>query len=257
MNTELPENKGKILNYLDKYLKTGGYPEVVIKDFDLKPYLETLFDAVIFKDIIKRYRVRYSTQIYDIAIFLMWNFASELSYTKIKNIVGLRSTSTAVKFISYLEEAYIFFILNRFSYKVKQQINTPKKIYVSDNGTITAKAFQITENRGKFMENLIFCELLRRGYKNNINIFYYKTLRSGLEVDFIIKDALKVTQLIQVCSNIGDFKTREREIKALIKAAEELDCGNLIIITWDLESNEKYGGKEINFIPLWKFLTKL
>ena len=251
----LPETKGKILNFLSEYIATGGFPEVVVKNLDTKTYLETLFDAILLKDVVKRHKVRFVPQIYDLAIFLLSNFSSEFSFTKIRKILSFNSTNTVEKYIQYLEESYLLFILNRFSFKLKEQIKTPKKVYVSDNGFILSKSFQFSNNTGKLIENIVFCELLRRNYKPNIDIFYYKT-KNGKEVDFVLKQATKINKLIQVCYNISDTNTKEREIKSLLTASEELNCANLEIISWDYESEEKHKGKTIKFVPLWKWLLE-
>lgn len=247
-----PEMRGKILNYLDGYLKNGGFPEVVVKGLEAKTYLETLFDATLFKDVVKRYRVRFSQKIYDLALYLMSNFSSEFSFTKLRNILEFRSTNTVQNYLQYLEEAYLIFILHRFSFKAKEQIKTPKKIYLVDNGFILGLSFQISLNIGKLMENLVFVEILRRGYQPNKDVFYYKT-KGKKEVDFVLRKGARVEQLIQVCY-LNRMEPKERETKALIEASKELGCRHLLVITWDKESEERVRGEKIEFIPLWKWL---
>jgi predicted AAA+ superfamily ATPase len=251
----LPEIKGKILNLLSEYIFSGGFPEVVVKNLDAKIYLETLFDAILLKDVVKRYKVRFVPQIYDLAIYLLSNFSSEFSFTKIKNILGLKSVTTTQNYVRYLEESYLLFMLNRFSFKLKEQIKAPKKIYTVDNGFVLAKTFQLSVNIGKLMENAVFCELLRRNFRPNLDLFYYKA-KNGKEVDFVVKQGSKAEKLIQVCYNTSDPKTKEREIKALSDASDELNCKDLEIISWDYEAEEKYKGKIIKFIPLWKWLLE-
>ena len=112
--------------------------------------------------------------------------------------------------------------------------------------------FRFTNNYGRFMENLVFIELKRRFKKENL--FYY--LKDGFETDFVIKQGLKTKQLIQVCYKIEDEKTRNRELKSLIKAGEELKCRDLLVITWDYEDEKKFKNKKIKFVPLWKWLLK-
>jgi len=227
----------------------------VVKNLDVKTYLETLFDAILLKDVVKRYKIRFVPQIYDLARYLVSNFSSEFSFTKLKKILGFNSTNTVEKYIKYLEESYLLFILNRFSFKLKEQIKTPKKVYVIDNGFISAKSFQLSHNTGKLIENIVFCELLRRDYRPNIDIFYYKT-RNNKEVDFVLKQATKIEKLIQVCYDISDIITKEREIKSLLTASRELNCNNLLIISWDFEAEERYKDKIIRFIPLWRWLLE-
>ena len=250
---ETPEIKGSILNYLNLYLKKGGFPEITVKSLEPETYLETLFDSILFKDIVTRYNVRASQKLYNLATYLISNFACEFSFTKLKNILDFQSTNTVQNYLKYLEEAYLIFSLNRFSYKAKDQIKAPRKLYVVDNGFILAKAFQFSQDTGRLMENLVFIELLRREYKLNKNIFYYKT-KNNKEIDFVIKKDLGVKQLIQVCYQINNQETKKREIKSLIKASQELSCNNLLVITSDYEAIEEINSAKIKFMPLCKWL---
>lgn len=254
-NIFLPDFKGRVLNYLDEYLKSGGFPEVIVKDLDPKIYLETLFDAILLRDVVKRYNVRFIQRIYDLAVYLTGNFCNEYSFTKLRNILQFRSTNTLQNYLNYLEEAYLMFSLNRFSFKMKEQIKTPKKIFLVDNGFALAKSFQFSQNLGKLMENEVFIEILKRGYKLNDGIFYYKS-RNGREVDFILREGLKIKSLIQVCYETSNPEIKKREIKSLFEASGELDCDNMLIINWDNEDTEEFKGKKIKFIPLWKWLIE-
>ena len=250
-----PEAKAEVLGFLEEYLRQGGYPEVTVKNLEAKPYLETLFDALLLKDVVKRFRVRYTRQLYDLAQYLMAHFASEFSYTKLRNALGLRSTATVEKYARYLEEAYLLYVLNRFSHKFKEQLKAPKKAYFVDTGFLAAKAFQVSRNSGRLMENAVFIELVRRGYVPNESLFYYKT-RNKKEVDFILREGTKVQGLIQVCLDLDSEGARKREHGALIEAGEELDCRRLTILSRDTEAREPVKGGEIKIVPLWKWLTQ-
>lgn len=249
----IPEIQGKILNYLDEYMRNGGFPEVVVKNLEARTYLETLSNSILFKDVVKRYNLRFSQKIYDLNNYLNSNFSSEFSFSKLKNILDFRSTVTLQNYLSYLEESFLVFILNRFSFKVKEQIKTPKKVYIVDNGFCSYMSPGFSMDYGKLMENLVFVEIMRRGYKLNKDVFFYKT-RNNKEVDFILKKGINIEKLIQVCYKIEDLKTKERETKALIEASQDLDCDDLLVITWDVEDEKISQGKKIKFIPIWKWL---
>ncbi|MBU4338919.1 ATP-binding protein [Patescibacteria group bacterium] len=249
----LPETKGILLNYLGDYLINGGFPEAAVKNIDVKLYLDTFFDSVLLKDAIKRYKVRFPQKIYDLSLYLMNNYSQEASLNKLKNILNFNSVNTLEKYLNYLEETYLIFILNRYSYKMKERIKAPKKIYIVDNGLIKAKTSGFSPDSGKLMENLVFMELLKKGYAPNKSIFYYKT-RNQKEVDFILKEGLDIKTLIQVSYQTLSSDAKKRETKALIEAGEELKCDDLLIITWDEETEEKVNGKIIKFMPLWKWL---
>ncbi|MBU4370004.1 ATP-binding protein [Patescibacteria group bacterium] len=253
---EIPETRGKILNYLDEYLNNGGFPEIVTKNIDPKVYLGTLFDSILLTDIVKRHSVKLTQKLYDLSSYMISTFSSEFSFASLRKNLDFNSTNTVQIYIKYLEESYLMFTLNRFDFKIKKQIKTKKKCYIVDNGFIHAKSFQFSQNTGKLMENLVFNEILRKDYKLNQDIFYYKT-RNDKEIDFVLKKAITLETLIQVCYDIDDPKTYKRETDALIEASEELNCDDLLIITWDNEKRENIKGKKINFIPLWKWLLKI
>lgn len=250
----LPETKGTLMNYLSTYIKNGGYPEVVVKNLDAKLYLDTLFDAVLLKDVVKRYKIRFAQKLYDLALYIISNFANEFSYTKLNTNLDFRSVHTVQKYLEYLEEAYLIFVLNRFSYKVKEQFKAPKKMFAVDPGFIVAKGFQISPNFGHLMENLLLIEMIKKGYRLNENIFYYKT-RNQKEVDFVIKQGTKIKTILQIAYQIND-EILKRELKALLEASQELNCDDLRIISWDSEKEIKVNNVIVKITPIWKLLIK-
>ena len=104
------------------------------------------------------------------------------------------------------------------------------------------------------MENVVANELrIRQTFDPMIEIYYYKDA-AGREVDFIIKEGLQIRELIQVCDDISNMETKDREIKGLVMALEELNLKRGLVITEDFEGEENIKGKEIIFKPLWKWL---
>jgi uncharacterized protein len=235
-----------------EYLVTGGFPEVVISDFEGKDYLGVLFDSLLFKDVIKRYKVKSVLEIGNLGLHFLNNFANLYSLRKIQDSLNLKSVTTIEKFVRYLEDAYLIFSLLRYSHKSLQRLKSPKKVYIVDNGFISAKAIQHSPDKGRLMENLVFIELIKRGLKINHELFYYKT-RNDREIDFVIKKGTKVRELIQVCYNVHN-QNAERETKALVEANEELKAEKLTILTWDEKRELKQKGVTINFKPLAEWL---
>ena len=123
----------------------------------------------------------------------------------------------------------------------------PRKVYIIDNGFIYTRSFELSSNNGRQLENMVFIELLRRGYNLKKSLFYYRT-SNDKEVDFVTRDGRKVTSLIQVSYDISKAKTRERELDALVKASEELKCDNLLIITWAVNARIEYREKSIRIV---------
>lgn len=250
------EERGMVLNHLTKYIEVGGFPEVVVKGYDYT-YLQTLFDSIILKDVVQRYKVRYADELYNLARFLVSSYSNEVSYTKLKNTLNLGSVHTVQNYVKYLEDTYLVFHLDRFSFKQREQVKSPKKMYVLDNGLINALAFGFSENTGNLMENTVAVELLRRksGSSSRMELYYWKDQQQR-EVDFVVKEGPDISYLIQVCYNVDDQKTKEREVKSLVRAAGELNCNDLLIITWDEEGEEEFKGSRIRFVPLWKWLLE-
>jgi hypothetical protein len=240
-----------------EYVTRGGFPEVWVKNYDPGEYLAALFDSIILKDIVKRYRVRFPNALTDLAQVLITNITGEFSKTSIQKLGSFSSFHTAAKYLSYLEEAFLLFSVSRFSFKITEQVKSAKKIYCYDNGYFQAKAFKFSINTGKLFENAVAIELKRRELKGEIKLFFYKN-QNQEEVDFVIQQEMKITQLIQVCYSISEPKVKERETRPLLKAGIEFKCDRLIVITNDYEAKEQlswFGNTgEIEFVPLWRWL---
>jgi len=251
----LPERRAEILNLMENYLINGGFPEVAVNNIDPKDYLDVLFDSLLFKDVVKRHRVKFSTQIGNLAAHLISNFANLYTVRKLLGALNLKSATTVEKYINYLEEAYLIFPMLRYSPKSLERIKSPRKVYAVDNGFVTAKAIQHSPDKGRLMENLVFTELVKRGVKPNYELFYYKT-RNDREVDFVIKKGHLVTELIQVCYDMTRSDVEQRETKALFEASDELKVKKLTVLTWDEKREVEKDGITIQFRPLWEWLLE-
>lgn len=247
----LKERQGMLMKLLSEYLEKGGYPEVLIKNIEPKTYITTLFESILFKDIVKRYNVRYSKKLYDLGLYLTTNHSTEFSYTSLKKALDFKSVHTVENYTDYLNEAFLIFYIERFSNKVREQIKSPKKVYAYDTGIINAVKFKTTPDIGKLIENATAIELLRCGKE----YYSYKT-KEGKEVDFAVKEGLKITRLIQVCYDVSQPATKKRELAALTKTARETGCDNLLVITWDHEKKETSEYGDIIYMPLWKWLLQ-
>ena len=229
----------------DDYLRNGGYPETIQARSITKSYLSTLFDSILLKDVAKRHKVRNTTDLYNLANYLLSNFCNPISANELAGELGLSSVATTKKFCNYLNEPYLFFYLPRFNNKLKLMNKVPKKVYVVDNGFVQSTAFSLSENLGRLLENQVFVELLRRGYAPGTTLFYYRT-RNDKEIDFVTRKGAKVEQLIQVCYDMTSEKTRKRELDALVEAADELHCDNLLVITNNQQEKIEWKDKMIN-----------
>lgn len=247
----------EIQQELQLYLQQGGFPEPLFKNLEVKEYLSTLYNNILYKDIVRRWNIRSLPALDNLSSYLFSAVAGEFSFNALRKVTGIKSTLTIEKYLHALEEAFLFFQVPRFSFKAKQMVTLPKKIYSVDTGFIQAKAFTFTQNFGKLYENTVAIELKKNELEGKLTFFYWKNQQQE-EVDFVIKEGTRITQLIQVCVDLSEPKTWEREIRALLKASRDLRCKNLLIITTEKEGKKKlqwFGMEgEVHFIPLWKWL---
>jgi len=245
------KEKAEIMNALQEYLEIGGFPEVY--KFG-KGMISKIYEDILTKDILLRHNITKREEIKKLAKYLITNCSEEITYSKLARIFNIKHVSTISNWISYLENAFLIFKLERFDFKLKQQFIAPKKVYCIDSGLMNSIGFKFSENRGKVIENEVALELQRRKAKeNSFEVYYWKDHQQN-EVDFVLKRDKKIESLIQVSYINSKEEIKEREIRALLKARKELRCKNLVVITWDYETEEKFEGDNIKFVPLWKWL---
>jgi len=241
------KKRAAIKSFFQEYLKLGGYPEIIkINDPTL---LEQYFKDIIYRDILPRYSIKKIKEIRELCLFLASNLGSIHSYSRLQNLIEVKSINTVKTYLEILEEAYLFYRINLFDYSIKRQIYNPSKIYIIDTALGNSISFKFSENIGHIYENLVFLELKRR----NKEIYYWKS-KKGKEVDFLIKKGLNIEEAIQVSYNLNYKKTLDREIEALLIAKDEFKIEHLSVITEDEEAEKEIGDVKIKIIPLWKWL---
>ena len=247
----ITEKRALIKRMLNEYLEYGGFPEVFKVPAPARGnYLRELYDKAITRDIVSRYNIKHVRDLKEIAMYAISNFSSRFTYNKIKKLFEIKSVHTIKSYINYLEEAYLLFQVNNFSYKLKEQFKQAKKIYCIDTGMIQSIIPGASIDHGRLIENVVFLELKR----HDKEVYFYS--KPDFEVDFLIKEGRDINQLIQVCYSTKKEDTKKREIKALLTASKQLRCNNLLVITWDEDRQEKTGPKIITFTPLWKWLLR-
>lgn len=236
----------------DDYMRNGGYPEVVASRQLTRSYLDTLFDAIVWKDVAKRHNVRNITDLNNLAMFLVSNFCNPVTANDLAEELGFSSVNTTKKFMDYLHEPYLFYYLPRYNNKLKLMKKAPRKVYVVDNGFVAAKAFALSENLGRLLENQVFIELIRRGYDTDKTMFYYRS-RNDKEVDFVLRKGPHIECLVQVCYDMSSPKTEKREVDSLVECAGELRCNNLVIVTNNDERTIEKDGYKVDVVPISKY----
>lgn len=241
--------KGILMKLFDEYLATGGFPEVHTGE-DQKTYLSNLFEAIVTRDIIYRYKIRNIRSVKDLAIILADKFSGEISFNRLKNILALGSENTVKNYISYFEEAWLFLTLPKFSFKKQENLRF-RKIYNIDTGFSGISVNEKISDYGRNIENIVFLQLLRHSGRMNYELFYFK---KNYEVDFVIYKNRKITELIQVASSVHDPKTFKREIRSLTSAADDLNAAKLTLLTLEDDEDIQINSRKIEIRNLVKWL---
>ena len=258
---QVTKNKIAIKRAFDCYFQWGGFPEIYLSESieRKRELLFRYFDDIIFKDLVKRFNIQEVHKLEQLANILITNIATLQSFNRLKTQIGI-SLDTVERFVRYFEIARMFFFLKKYEYSIGEQIRSVHKVYLIDNGFYTAKGFRFSENVGRLAENLVAIELFkRRLILPNIELYYWRDYQQR-EVDFVVKMGTDVHQLIQVCWNISKPRTLKREVNNLLRASQELNCNDLLIVTEDVNDQQEYtinsGTRKIRFVPLWKFLLE-
>ena len=238
--------RAEIMALFDDYLLTGGFPEMIKYDDD--EFLFRVYEDILYKDLIVRYKIKNTKQFKNLSQYLFTNFTNSISYNSLKSVLNIKSATTVQEYISYLEESYLIFELYKYDFSLKKQFVSNKKVYTIDNGIRNKVALRFSSDRGRFLENMVFIELKRRQKE----FYFYKTSKN-LEIDFLYNENEQF-HLIQVSYGLGDLKTREREIKAIVDTATELPRTKNLILTYDEEDSILDNNVEITILPVWKWL---
>ena len=227
----------------EQYLFEGGFPDY-LKTAN-KEVLQQLFKDIVYRDIIVRHSVRNDKVLMSIALYLISNVGKEFSFTNIKNTFGVGSVNTVIDYISWFEDSYLLFTVPKFSWSLKSVAINPKKVYVIDTGFGDANSLSFSNDTGRLFENAVYLQL-RRTYKE---LYYF---REKGECDFVVKEKNKVTNAIQVCTELSQ-ENLPRELNGLVEALTFFDLEEGIIITMHQEDEIVQAEKKIHVIPAWKW----
>lgn len=229
----------------NQYLKYGGLPTVVdLMDNPntIGPFLEGIYNTVLIKDVIERNGVRDAALLESILKFIAANIGSIVSTKKISDYLtssGRKTTSDTIdNYLKMLENAFIIYKANRYDLKGKMFLKTLEKYYIVDMGIRNQLTGLRNTDYGHVLENLVYLELLRRGYDVTIGKV------GTLEVDFV---ATKADEKIyyQVSATILDEKTRERELRPLESISDNYPK---YILTMDQTVFNDYSGIKVKNI---------
>jgi len=232
-------NKESLVSFLDN----GGFPE--FQKTNNKELLSFLIEDIIFRDIATRHAIRDISGLKNLCIYVMSNTAKLVSPSKLTSIIGVKSPSTVLEYLTYFESSYLLNLVPRFSYSVKGQMLSEKKIYVVDNGLVNVASISASKDTGRKFENAVYWSIRRK----TKNIWYYSDGYSECNFIYKLDDDYFA---IQVCYEMnGD--NQEREINGLLAALKFFNLSEGIILTVDQTDKILIDGYKIKVVPVYQF----
>lgn len=233
LNKQLP----KVLKIVDDMMTYGSFVEVYdAPDAIKREIISSYYETILLKDCMANAGIRDVKGFKELSFYLTTNLATLFSYASLARAVNLSDVSVK-DYIFALESSYLFSELSQFSYSLKEQSSTRKKLYLTDNSFMKL-SFSFSSNYGKLLENLVFAELQKQGGE----IYFYN---KGNECDFIVKKDGKLTA-IQVCYELNE-RNQTREVNGLLKLPFEVH--ERLIVTY----NQNMQLDEVKAVPFWEY----
>ena len=239
----------------DAYVHEGGYPEVVLEPSRVMKdkLLQGYFNAMIFRDLIDRYELSNPERVKYMIKRLMAGMTKPASVNAIYN--DMRSQGRKVTKDDLYDIAdktgsiFLLYKVTKFDLSFKKETGALPKYYCVDNGLRQSVLLPGKDDSGILFENSVFLQLLRT-LPDGQKICYYL---GDKECDFVIQTDTSVKQLIQVCWDMKDKDTRERELNGIREAASLTGCKVLTIVTRDSEEDVRDAHGIIHIVPAWKW----
>lgn len=236
---QMRQGNGDLQRLYTEYVTTSSFPytlELAGMQRELEDYLEGIYNTILIKDIMTRKRIADAMILDSVAKFVFDSIGSELS---VKKIAGALTSSnrksdpkTIEKYLSALLESFMIYKAERYDIKGKQLLKTQEKYYVVDVGLRRLLLSRRAQDAGHILENVVYLELLRRGYKIHIGKV------NELEVDFVAENS-DGTEYYQVAATVRERKTLERELAPFAKIN---DHHPKILLTLDEDPSENFDG---------------
>ena len=231
-----------------EYLKYGGLPAITqIKDKEdlVMTYLNDIYNTIVKKDVIERNNIKDIALLENIIKYIAANIGSSISSSKISDylnsnkIVEKSNHQTIDNYLKMLENAFIVYKADRSDIRNKSILKTLGKYYLADIGIRNIILGFRNINEGHLLENIVYLELLRRGYKVNIG----KTL--DYEVDFVAEN-FNTIKYFQVTQSLKNEDVKDRELRSLNNISDNYEK---TILTMDKTINNDFNGiKVVNII---------
>ena len=242
----------------DEYYTESAFPEIVLTKLkslrDKK--LQAYFDVMLFRDLVERHNIGNTSVLRYFIKRLMNNLTKPTSINAIYNDIksqGFKiSKDDLYLWADYACECFMFLRLSKFTPSLIEEQQSLRKYYFIDNGLRQAVLLPQSDDNGKLLENAVLLHLHRHLHPLD-KITYYS---GNKECDFVVQQEQQVKALYQVCWEMQETTTWQREMDGIIEASTMTKCDNLFIITHHDEEVIQQNGKTIKVIPAWKWMLE-
>lgn len=247
------KNMGILMGAFDKYLRQGGFPELLIER-NHTSYIDSLFHNIITQDIQKRFNVKYIDSLERLAGHLLNISPTIIVKDKLQEQFGFKSHHTLGNYLSYLAQTYLICKVSKYSTKSRERY-VAEKAYAIDVAFMNKRENALAgENLGWRLETIVYLELRRRIRTEEEDIYYFDN--GNTEADFIVCNGNKATGVYQVSYNIENPKTRRREVNGAITAAKTTKCNDVYILTDHQSETIVQNGIKIKAMPVWEWIVR-
>lgn len=258
------EDQAILRKSLSDFLLRGGYiASLKLSAIDATSLLQEYAYRTVAMDVIERYNLHAPQVAMNFLTRCLASSARELSINKVANEFKSRGVSTSREtlsnLLSYFNDAYLLFPINDLSRAIADNSRSCSKVYAVDPGMFAAFSKASAAEIGQRLETAVFNKLrriapsVRNGSVSSLRFEHDYKLH---EVDFVVGDALlcEAFQLVQVCFNLEDAKTRKREISALQAAMQKYGIEESTVVSFDMEEDITVETGRVHVVPAWKWL---
>ena len=244
-----------IRSSFESFVREGGYPEVVLEPSRVMKdkLLQGYFNAMIFRDLVDRYKLSNPERVKYVIKRLMAGMTKPASINAIYN--DMRSQGRKVSKDDLYDIAdktcsiFLLYKVTKFDQSFKKETSALPKYYCVDNGLRQSVLLPGKDDDGILFENVVFLHLLR-SLPDGHKICYYL---GDKECDFVVQSDTTVKELIQVCWDMKEKETRDREINGIREAASFTGCKKMTIVTREEEEIVPDTFGTVNIVPAWKW----
>jgi hypothetical protein len=240
----LAEKKIPLLQQFTQWLDEGGLPEYLL--YQDRDYVSTLFDNILYRDIIVRHGIRKVKEFRELVLLLSKNLTLPVTYSSLQKAIGISNADSVREYLGFLSDAYMFYELRQFHHSFRKQLRNPRKIYLNDPAFHNLTGFNHSKNPGRKLENAVYLELRRKGME-------LYTFKGKGECDFVSFGSDRNITLIQVCYELHS-ENEKREVDGIVEAMNYFGLNSGIILTYDQERSISFEDRSIQILPVWKWM---